>query len=140
MPAGGDWRQRPGRASQRDRRSAQHRSAVGPRRTTTLSSTTGDHSFIDSKWRGKYAIEFRVGINTLIGNESLATVVCYSSTNGNRFQHSRRPTRRPFVLRGRSDTVWYNVLLAKKASSAPPFRTARHVFVHPLFDKGVVFQ
>ena len=87
MPAGGDWRQRPGRASQRDRRSAQHRSAVGPRRTTTLSSTTGDHSFIDSKWRGKYAIEFRVGINTLIGNEGLATVVCYSSTNGNRFQH-----------------------------------------------------
>jgi hypothetical protein len=56
--------------------------------TTTPSSTTGNHSFIDSKWRGKYAIEFRVGINTLIGNEGLATVVCYSSTNGNRFQHS----------------------------------------------------
>ena len=55
-------------------------------------------------------------------------------------EHSRRPTRRPFVLRGFSDTVWYNVLLAKKASSAPPFRSAWHVFVHPLFDKGVVFQ
>ena len=45
--------------------------------TTTPSSTSGNHSFIDSKWRGKYAIEFRVGINTLIGNEGLATIVCY---------------------------------------------------------------